>query len=439
MASLPQVAEALRATLQTVPAELARTSGYCQRESKLGAPAFVQTTVLGWWQHPDATLVQLCQTAAQRGTVISPQGLDQRFGPAAATLLAECLAAVVEPVIAGDPSEHDLLARFSSVLVLDSTTITLPAPLAAVWPGCGGRVGTGGDAALKLSVRLDLVTGRLEGPEVSSGRTQDRATALQHTPLPPGALRIADQGYWSLPVLAEIAAQDAYFLSRYQRQAKVNLDGAWLDLPRWLETQTAAVLDRSVLLGKTQQLPARLIALRVPQEVADERRRKANAHAKREKEAPPPPELANWTLLVTNAPAELLTPAETRVLARMRWQIELLFKLWKQHGLLDESRSADPERLRCEVYAKLIGVVLQHWLRLVGCWALGERSWVKVAAPIRDAALLISCTLHDPTLLTRVLDALLPVLSVGTRLDKRRRHPTAGQLLADPEHQWSFA
>jgi hypothetical protein len=55
--------------------------------------------------------------------------------------------------------------------------------------------------------------------------------------------------------------------------------------------------------------------------------------------------LAAWTLFVTNVPAERLTLREVLVLGRMRWQIELLFKLWKSQGHVDESRSTKPWRI----------------------------------------------------------------------------------------------
>jgi len=79
MSSLAQVAHALQHVLTEVPEALARTSGFCQRQSKLTATAFVQTTVLGWLAHPTGTLQRLTQRAADLGVRISPQGLAQRF------------------------------------------------------------------------------------------------------------------------------------------------------------------------------------------------------------------------------------------------------------------------------------------------------------------------------------------------------------------------
>jgi IS4 transposase len=62
--------------------------------------------------------------------------------------------------------------------------------------------------------------------------------------------------------------------------------------------------------------------------------------------------LAAWNVVITNIPEELLSLDEAFVLTRVRWQIELLFKLWKSHGRVDEWRTTNPERILCEVYSE---------------------------------------------------------------------------------------
>lgn len=439
MASLPQVTRSLQAILTDLPDPLARASGFCQRRSKLTARVFVQTLVLGWWQHPAATLGQLCQLALLRGVAITPQGIDQRFSPAGATVLKACLDAVVRHVLTARPVARGVLDRFPAVYLLDSTTIALPDALAAIWPGCGGRVATNTQAALKGTVRIDLRRGSLDGLEITAGCTQDRATDLQHAPVPAGAIRIADQGFWSLDVLETIAATDGYFLSRYHSQTHILLDETPVDLPRWLAAQTAPVIDVPIRLGLQKRLPVRLLAIRVPPAVAAQRRRRRREAARSGGHAVPKRTLAlvAWTLLVTNAPPTLLNAAEAEVLRRLRWQVELLFKLWKQHGHLATSRSAKPWRILCEIYAKLIAVVLQHWLLLLGGWPLGDRNLVQAAATIRAEVNRLARSLDRPRQLRRVLRDLAVLLAAIRPTPKRRAHPSAAQLCDDPARVFS--
>ncbi len=51
---------------------------------------------------------------------------------------------------------------------------------------------------------------------------------------------------------------------------------------------------------------------------------------------------------MTNVPAHMLTICEVIVLQRARWQIERLFRLWKQGGKIDEWRGRTPWRILCE-------------------------------------------------------------------------------------------
>lgn len=433
--SLPQVVAALQRVLTEVPTEVARASGFCQRRSKVTAACFVQTLVLGWLAHPTATLHQLTQTAADLGLSLSPQGLDQRFGPAATEVVGAVLAAAVQEVVTAAPVAAGLLARFPAVVVLDSTTVTLPDGLATVWAGCGGRVATGTQAALKLTVRLDLCTGRLDGPDPSAGRAQDKTSALQHAPLPPGAMRITDLGFWSLAVLAEIADQDAYFLSRLHLQTAVfAATGERLDLVDWLPRQRRRRLSVAVTLGVDDRLPARLLAVQVPKRVAATRRATIRADAKREGATPSARKLAlaAWTLLVTNAPPDVLAIGEAVVLARARWQIELLFKLWKDEGRIDEWRGRAPQRVLGEVYAKLTAMVIQHWILLTGCWCFADRSLTQAAQTVREHAVCLALAIGCRSALGTALRAIRRCLAAGCRIATRRTKPSFFHLLTDP-------
>lgn len=432
MASIPEVAGAIGRVLTEVATTVERTTGFVQRRSKLTGALFVQTLVLGWLERPDATLAELSQTASELGVAISPQGLAERFTDRASLLLEDVLGAAVGEVIAADPVAIPILRRFSAVTVQDSTTIALPPELAEHWRGCGGTT-PDGEAALKLQVRLDLLGGRMEGPLLEDGRAADPRTPLQTAPQPAGTLRLQDLGYFRLDLLADLAEQEVFWLTRLLANTTVlTPDGTPLDLAARLPTVVGTSADWPVLLGVQQRLPARLLAVRVPHEVADERRRKLRAEARHHGRAVSHARLrlADWTILVTNLPPARLTVPEALVLARARWQIELLFKLWKQHGRLDEARSAQPWRLLCEIYAKLIALLIQHWILLTRVWAFPDRSLVKAAQAVRHTAPLLVAALAGALPLTTALAQIqLRLASPGCRMNPRKTTPNTYQLL----------
>ena len=143
-----------------------------------------------------------------------------------------------------------------------------------------------------------------------------------------------------------------------------------------------------VQVGASERLPMRLLLLRVPKAVADQRREDLLADAQRRK--PPISEetlrLADWTILITDVPTKRLRFEEALVLLRERWQMELLYKLWKQHGQVDDWRTSNPWRVLCELYAKLIGTRLQQWLIVLFAWQDPQRSLVKLAQVVRDTS-----------------------------------------------------
>ena len=215
MSSVPEVAQAMSEVLAAGAEQAAAATGLVQRRSKLSGSIFTQTLVFGWLADPDASLCSLTQMAATLGVEISSQALFQRFTPRAAECLRQVLAAAVVEVIAAEPVAVPVLQRFSAVLVQDSSVVMLPDALREIWAGCGGS-GSYGQSALKLQVRLDLTTGRMLGPFLDHGRTPDSHSPVQSAPLPPGALRLADLGYYRLDTFREIAQQSGYFLSPVQ-------------------------------------------------------------------------------------------------------------------------------------------------------------------------------------------------------------------------------
>lgn len=432
MTSIPQLSTTLQTVLTTGANAAARTTGFIQRQRQLTGAGFVQALVFGFLANPRMTLDQLAQTAALVGTPISAQGLDQRFTPAGAACLQAVLGAAVQQVVLADPVTLPLLQRFHGVYLLDSTTIMLPDALAAVWQGNGGSTPVGTSAALKVQVLWNLTAGNLQHVALQPGRASDNAAPIQDVPLPAGALRIADLGYFALDRLVQLTCQQVVILSRLNPQVAIyDPSGERTDLLALLQ-HAGPTLDQPVCIGTQQRLPVRVLAVRVPQEVADQRRRRLR-ETWRDKGRPPSAQLlalAAWTLAITTASPAQLSVAEAMRLLRARWQIELLFKLWKSHGQIDTWHSQQPWRILCEVYAKLLAMVVLHWVVLVSCWVYPNRSLRKAAQTVQHHALTLAHAMTVSTVrLVEALEVIRHGLSRAGRINTRKTKPNTYQLL----------
>lgn len=204
-----------------------------------------------------------------------------------------------------------------------------------------------------------------------------------HTP--PGSLRLADVGYFKVKVFEQLAAQAVWWVSRLPARAGIWVGDHVIHLAHWIANQNGDWIDQTIELT-AQRLPCRLLAVRVSPEVAAERRRRVRQAAKARKKSTFKPEtlaLCDWTVVVTNLPSQHFTLDDVLSLQRLRWQIELLFKLWKSELSLDEWRSQHPHQILSEVYAKLMMALIQHWFLLLGCWHNPRRSLVKATRALR--------------------------------------------------------
>ncbi len=433
MSNLPHVVKEMKAVLTESAEVAAKETGFVQRCSKMTGSKFAQTLVLGWMKNPTASLDELTQVAAALQVAITPQGLEARFTEAAAELMEQVLAVTLTKVIEGDAVPIPLLQRFQGVYLDDSTVIALPKSLASQWLGRRNNRGEP-TASLKIQVRFNYSRGQLDGVCLQSGRESDRASLTQTLALPKQALHIADLGYFSLKVLSDYAEAGVYFLTRLMNGTQLyDGDGQAFALAERLKHSSQTVVEQLGYLGQQFHLPCRLIACRVPQEVGEQRRRRLKEAARKRQQAVSPAALvlADWTIIVTNIPSELLSWQEAVTLVRVRWQIELLFKLWKSHGRLDESRSANPWRILCEVYAKLVALVIQHWILLSCCWQNPNRSLTKAVKTIQGYVLHIAAVFNHPARICEALDTIRRCLSTGCRMNTRKSHPNTYQLLLE--------
>lgn len=442
MTSVAYVERQLQDVLGRRANELARETGCVVRQRKWDGASLVQTLLFGFQQHPHASLEQLASTAQVGGIAVSDTAIDKRFTEACAHFLHALLEEMSQVVVqAAQAVPLKLLKRFSEVICEDSSTIVLPDELADLWQGCGGNQAHTA-AAVKLHTRWELTRGRLWGPKLTDGRVADRRSPWSQEPVRAKSLYIADLGYFSVPRFVERRGAGGYTLSRLQaRTALFSAQGEALCLEFVLPKQVGQLKELAVLVGARQRHPMRLLLLRVPHEIGEKRRKDLREDARRRGQTVSSEtlRLADWTILLTDAPRDLLCFEEALVLLRERWQMELLYKLWKQQAQVDEWHTQDRWRKLCELYAKLLAVTLQHWLIVLFAWHDPQRSLVKLAQVVQDTGWTLMEALAGFRSLRSALRLIQRRMQSGCQMNQRRKHPNSAQLLEAQDVEWTLS
>ncbi|HEY6411787.1 MAG TPA: IS4 family transposase [Ktedonobacteraceae bacterium] len=461
MSSIAQVSEAIEQVLSRRAKEIERETGFVERSTaQLDGPTFVQTTVFGWMDNAQASYAQLRHVAASLEVSVSSQAVEQRFGVESAALLREVLQEAVGAVLTSEASAPELLSRFKGVYVQDGTIISLPPELRDEWRGCGGSTPEAGVSSLRVQVRLDLAQAGMQGPWLQEGRAAERSGEAHEAPLPQGCLYNVDAGYFTLSGMRAHGKAGCYWLTAANAGTLlIDERGQCWDLVSFLGAQTGEEVDVQVFLGKRERLPVRLIARRVSPEQTKRRREKANrsvegkakgvqrpnvrkgraADAKRKRQRKHKKtgkarlQLLGWTILITNVPKALLSVDEALVLARCRWQIELCWKLWKQVGKVDTWRSAKPYRILTEIYAKLLGCLISHWLTLLECWQTPNRSLVKARQVMQWMAPVLALGVAGVVSLETMVQRTSTSMATGCTVNARQKKPATYQLVAHPK------
>src|SRR5262249_7341513 len=117
MMSVSQMEEALREIMGPEANELAKKTGFVQRERKEGITGrnFIQTLVFGWLTKGNATLGQLTQIAQNADLNITGSGLSQRFTKEAAEFFQQVLEKTTNYVMKAEAADIPVLQAFQAV------------------------------------------------------------------------------------------------------------------------------------------------------------------------------------------------------------------------------------------------------------------------------------------------------------------------------------
>lgn len=349
---------------------LARKSGFLKRVRKVTPQAFLQACCL-------IALSNICSLTTWAITLggliqatITKQAMAKRLNTACVRFLRQSLfAALASTSQLQTQIELGTFRSFRRVLLQDSTTLALPARLAAVFPGSGNQHHRQ-TAALKIQTTYDALHEQFVHFALTRFTRNDQAASGDILDIArPGDLVLRDLGYFVLGVFAQLNARGVWFLSRYRYGTHVyRPDGTPRDLIKALRQHGS--LDETVLLGQRERLPVRLVAIPIPNEVAQARRR-ALLHNRNGSVNPSADHLAllNWEMFITTVPPETWTANMVGAVYGVRWRIEIIFKTWKQHIHLPHFTNASSIHIEILLLAKLLCISLFQ-VYIFRSWAL---------------------------------------------------------------------
>ena len=237
------------------------------------------------------------------GCVLSKQALSQRINRCWVDLFCKILGCTLtRAALSAEAKATGIFSFFNRVLVNDSTKLALPKKLAPQFPGSCNQTQKQ-NAMISLQTILDLLSETYVYFGVNPFTYNDQRAAPDIVEIiSPGDLIIRDLGYFVPRVFRAIMDKCAYFLSRYHHGTDlVDAHGNKIDLLAVLEK--TPLLDTWLYLGKQARVPVRLVAIPVPDKVANERRRKLLKNKNRDRRLNPTKEqlaLCGWEIFVTN-------------------------------------------------------------------------------------------------------------------------------------------
>lgn len=345
---------------------MATTSGFKQRSSKISPKKFLDILLYGSNEENKSLNQCAIEAKTKHQLSISKQGLDQRFNAQSVLFIKTMFEEQFKTQITRAVSS-EVLDKFNRVLIKDSTRFDIAEQHKEKYPGSGGCAS---QAGMSIQYEFDLKDGKVTDLNLTSSIDQDSTDAFKtKDKIEKNDLIIRDLGYFVLDVFESVQKSQAFFLSRleprvliYQEKNGSTTQLSYKGLYERMAEAKQTTMEIDVLIGEKKKLPVRLIVNLLPEEVYNERIRKITKQyqKKGKKISERYKEYARFNFYITNIPSETVSLGELMLLYRLRWQIELVFKVWKSIFKIEKIKKMKLERFLSLLYAKLLWILI-NW------------------------------------------------------------------------------
>ena len=321
---------------------------------------------------------QAINTNGKYNVEITKQGIDQRYTPSGVKFIQALCGELLQEQF-NHTFESGWFSAFKRVLIKDSTKFDVSGNLAKQLPGSGGAASKAG---VCIQYEFDLKSGEVNdlsiGPASSNDTSDTRATIGK---VRKGDLIIRDLGYSIISCFRTMIQEGAYFISRLHPKTKVYemennklIEVDFVKLHKEMTTGNITRLEKQVIIGEKEKMPVRLIIELMPEQVTSKRLRETNKYNKKRggKTSDNYKIKACFNLFITNIEETVLAPEVITKIYKLRWQVELIFKIWKSIFGIDNNNPMKYDRLMCLLNVRLLLILINWELFIKKRWQLYE-------------------------------------------------------------------
>lgn len=363
--------------------KIARDKKFVRRDGKLKAWQILNLCCFDNIDVANNTLIELAtQINLDGGKVVSSQAIDQRLNERCVEFLKTIFRTLLDDKISKQTKiKTELDTVFNRIRILDSTSFQVSEDYKNLYPGSGGSANRAG---VKIQLEYELKSGEFLHMEAGPGSSSDSKFGKDiNDTIEANDLILRDLGYFSIEEFKKIEEKEAFYISRLKPNVATyvindNIEYFKNGLQKKSSTykrinikdvmskmKPGETLDiKEIYIGRDNKFKTRLILYKLTEKQLEERIEKTIKEASKKgiKKSSNTIDLLGVTMYITNVPDEILSAEEVYEIYTLRWNIEILFKTWKSIFNLDELKEVKLERFQCQLYGKLILLIVSSTL-----------------------------------------------------------------------------
>ena len=394
--------------------EIAKETGFIKRKRLFTANDFLSLLFQIHGNLVDCSLQELCTKILMKQEIaVSRTAIDKKFTSEAVVFLQRIIQELMLEQQLLHPSVLNLSDDwpFTSIRVLDASFVSVPDHLKA--RACKTR-----QTSAKIQFELNILTGESTFLCVDLDNVNDVRMGARRVPfIEEHELCLQDLGYFSFDQFEKIEENKGFFITKLRSDVYVALKNPFPSFHPNGEVVQSSLYHRvdlvalcknlapgeyleleGVHFGRDAHFPARCILFSHDESQKEQKiqriQRRTVQSGKKPKQVVQ--DLAGITVCMTNLP-ESISASQVIELYRLRWQVELIFKVWKSYLEIDHFKLMKQERWLCHLYGTLLVLLISQLIAYQLRNAIWEEEQVEISemVAIRSIATEVLSKLYE--------------------------------------------